>query len=38
MVKMPDEVIKIFENPDCDKQKVLTCGRQKENSIDRLNL
>ncbi len=24
MVKMPDEVIKIFDNPDCDKQKVLT--------------
>ncbi len=24
MVAMPDEVIKIFENPDCDKQKVLT--------------
>ncbi len=23
MVKMPDEVIKIFENPDCDKQKAL---------------
>ena len=24
MVTMPDEVIKMFENPDCDKQKVLT--------------
>lgn len=24
MVAMPDEVIKTFENPDCDKQKVLT--------------
>lgn len=24
MVKMPEEVIKMFENPDCDKQKVLT--------------
>ncbi len=24
MVKMPDEVLKTFENPDCDKQKVLT--------------
>ncbi len=24
MVKMPDEVIKMFDNPDCDKQKVLT--------------
>jgi len=24
MVAMPDEVIKMFDNPDCDKQKVLT--------------
>jgi predicted pyridoxine 5'-phosphate oxidase superfamily flavin-nucleotide-binding protein len=24
MVPMPDEVIKMFDNPDCDKQKVLT--------------
>ncbi len=24
MVKMPEEVIKMFDNPDCDKQKVLT--------------
>ncbi len=24
MVAMPDEVIKMFENPDCDKQKALT--------------
>ena len=24
MVKMPDEVMKMFDNPDCDKQKVLT--------------
>jgi predicted pyridoxine 5'-phosphate oxidase superfamily flavin-nucleotide-binding protein len=24
MVKMPDEVIKMFDNPDCDKQKALT--------------
>lgn len=24
MVKMPDEVIKMFDNQDCDKQKVLT--------------
>jgi predicted pyridoxine 5'-phosphate oxidase superfamily flavin-nucleotide-binding protein len=24
MVEMPEEVIKMFENPDCDKQKVLT--------------
>ena len=24
MVIMPEEVIKMFENPDCDKQKVLT--------------
>lgn len=24
MVKMPDEVVKMFDNPDCDKQKVLT--------------
>lgn len=24
MVAMPDEVIKIFENPDCDKQQALT--------------
>ena len=24
MVKMPDEVIKMFDNPDCDKEKVLT--------------
>lgn len=24
MVSMSDEVIKMFENPDCDKQKVLT--------------
>ncbi len=24
MVAMSDEVIKMFENPDCDKQKVLT--------------
>ena len=24
MVAMPDDVIKTFENPDCDKQKVLT--------------
>ncbi|HEY9245222.1 MAG TPA: pyridoxamine 5'-phosphate oxidase family protein [Candidatus Methanoperedens sp.] len=24
MVAMPDEVKRIFENPDCDKQKVLT--------------
>ena len=24
MVAMPDEVMKMFDNPDCDKQKVLT--------------
>jgi predicted pyridoxine 5'-phosphate oxidase superfamily flavin-nucleotide-binding protein len=24
MVAMPDEVIKVFQNPDCDKQKALT--------------
>ena len=24
MVKMPEEVIKMFDNPDCDKQKILT--------------
>lgn len=24
MVKMPDEVVKMFDNPDCDKQKALT--------------
>ncbi len=24
MVAMPDEVIKMFDNPDCDKQKALT--------------
>jgi predicted pyridoxine 5'-phosphate oxidase superfamily flavin-nucleotide-binding protein len=24
MVPMPDEVLKMFDNPDCDKQKVLT--------------
>jgi len=24
MVTMPDDVIKTFENPDCDKQKALT--------------
>ncbi len=24
MVTMPDEVLKMFDNPDCDKQKVLT--------------
>lgn len=24
MVNMPEEVIKMFDNPDCDKQKVLT--------------
>ena len=24
MVAMPEEVLKMFDNPDCDKQKVLT--------------
>ena len=24
MVNMPDEVIQLFDNPDCDKQKALT--------------
>jgi predicted pyridoxine 5'-phosphate oxidase superfamily flavin-nucleotide-binding protein len=24
MVSMPDEVLKFFDNPDCDKQKALT--------------
>jgi len=24
MVKMPEEIMKMFENPDCDKQKALT--------------
>lgn len=36
MVAMPDEVIKMFENPDCDKQKVLTwisTVTEKENHI-----